>query len=268
MEQGVLTYLKENELHDRRPQGRFRLRRHRRQSGRRQDQGAGTGRARQGRRHPRPARRLRALCHQRICPAAEDADAQSGGGRQSHSAHAKSVFAARLGDLVAGDAADGALRGDRAQAQARRLRHRGFRLRLRADRRLPGRVPEGRRLRRQQALAAAGDARLHALHRADQRLRCRLPGLRRLESAALHEGLCQRRAEISGGDGRDRRRRRAAQELRRGGDRPRQLLPLHARARNRRQPTLHRRHAEKLQHQCPASMPRCSTSTARWSMRR
>ena len=32
---------------------------------------------------------------------------------------------------------------------------RGFRLRLRADGRLPGRVPEGRRLRRQQTLAAA-----------------------------------------------------------------------------------------------------------------
>ena len=120
--------------------------------------------------------------------------AQSGGGGQSYPAHAESVSVARLGDLVAGDAADGALRGHRAQTQARLLHHRGFRLRLRADRRLPGRVPEGRRLRRQQALAAAGDARLHALCGADQRLRRRLPGLCRLEPAALHEGLCQRRA--------------------------------------------------------------------------
>ena len=100
--------------------------------------------------------------------AAEDADAQPGGGRQPDAAHAQSVSAARLGDLVAGDAADGALRGDRAEAQARRLHRRGFRLRLRADGRLPGGVPEGRRLRRQQAVAAAGDARLHALYRADQ----------------------------------------------------------------------------------------------------
>ena len=67
------------------------------------------------------------------------------------------------------------------------LHRRGFRLRLRADGRLPGGVPEGRRLRRQQAVAAAGDARLHALCRADQRLRRRLPGLRRIEPAALHE---------------------------------------------------------------------------------
>ena len=110
------------------------------------------------------------------------------------------------------------------------LHRRGFRLRLRADGRLPGRVPERRRLRRQQALAAVGDARLHALCGADQRLRRRLPGLCRLQPAALHEGLCQRRLEISGGDGRDRRRRCVAQELRRRGDRPRQLLSLHARA--------------------------------------
>ena len=108
-------------LHDRRPQGRLRLRRYRRQSGRHQDQGAGTGRARQSRCYPRPARRLRALCHQRLYPATENADAQSRGGRRPDAAQAQSVSVARLGDLFAGDAADGALCGDRAEAQARRL---------------------------------------------------------------------------------------------------------------------------------------------------
>ena len=47
---------------------------------------------------------------------------------------------ARVGDLVAGDAADGPLCGDRTQAQARRHHLRGLRVRLRADGRLPGRV--------------------------------------------------------------------------------------------------------------------------------
>ena len=58
-------------------------------------------------------------------------------------------------DLLASDASDGALCGDRTEAQARRHRLRGFRLRLRADGRLPGGLPAGRRLRRQQAVAAA-----------------------------------------------------------------------------------------------------------------
>ncbi len=49
--------------------------------------------------------------------------------------------------------------------------------------------------------------------RADRRLRRRLPGLRRLEPAALHEGVRQRRAEVPGGHRRNRRRRRVAQEL-------------------------------------------------------
>ncbi len=93
---------------------------------------------------------------------------------------------------------------------------------------------QGRRLRRQQAVAASGHARLHALCRADQRLRRRLPGLCRLKPAAFHEGLCQRRAQISGRDRRNRRRRCVAQKLRRGGDRPCQLHALYARS---RQPT-------------------------------
>ena len=234
------------QLHDGRPQGRLRLRRHRRQSGRHQDQGPGAGRARQGRRDPRPARRFRALRHQRLHQRAENADAQSRGGRQSHPARAQSVSVARVGDLVAGDAADGALRGDRIEAQARRHDLGRLRLRLRADGRFSGGVRQGRRLHRQQALAAAVDARLHALCGADRRLRRRLPGLCRVEPAALHEGLCGRRLEISGGDRRNRRRRRAAQEFRRRGDRPDRLLPLHARSRDRRQSPLHRRHDQEL----------------------
>ncbi len=71
MEQGMLTFLKETQQHARRPQGRVHLRRHRRQSGRHQDQGAGTGRARQGRRHPRAARRLRAAGDHRLHRAAQ-----------------------------------------------------------------------------------------------------------------------------------------------------------------------------------------------------
>ncbi len=187
-------------LHHGRPQGRLHLRRHRRQSGRHQDQSPGAGRARQGRRHPRPARRLRALCDQRLHQRTENADAEPCGGRQPHPAHAQSVFAARLGDLVASLSSDRALRRDRAEVQARLLHHRGFRLRLRADGRLPGGVCQRRRLRRQQIVAAAGDAGLHALHRPDRRLRCGLPGLCRLQPAALHEAICRRRPQIPGGD--------------------------------------------------------------------
>ena len=83
--------------------------------------------------------------------------------------------------------------GDRNEAQARRCAGRRSRFRLRGDRRLPGGVREGRRLPRQQAVAAADDAGLHALRRADRRLRRRVSGLRRLEPAALHESLCRRR---------------------------------------------------------------------------
>jgi branched-chain amino acid transport system substrate-binding protein len=45
MEQGVVTFLKEKKLYLRRPQGRVHLDRYRRQSGRRQDQGARADRA-------------------------------------------------------------------------------------------------------------------------------------------------------------------------------------------------------------------------------
>ena len=84
----------------------------------------------------------------------------------------------------------------------------------------------------QETVAAAGHAGLHALRRADRRLRRRLPGLRRIEPAALHEDLCRRRAEVPGGHRRNRRRRRFAQELRRRGARPHQLHPLYAGPRN------------------------------------
>ena len=124
----------------------------------------------------------------------------------------------------------GALRGDRTQAQAHCHHRRRLRLRLRADGRLSGRLPERRRLHRQQAVAAAGDAGLHALRRADQRLRRRVPRLCRVKPAALHEGLCQCRAQIPGRHWRDWRRRRSAQELWRRGDRACRLLSLYARS--------------------------------------
>ena len=64
----------------------------------------------------------------------------------------------------------------------------------------------------------------------------RLPGLCRLGPARLHEAICQLRPQISGGHRRDRRRRRAAARLRRRGGRHDELLPLHARSADRRQP--------------------------------
>jgi len=55
-------------------------------------------------------------------------------------------------------------------------------------------------------LAAFGHPGLHALSRADRRLRRCLSGLRRLESAAFHEAVCIRWTKISGGGWRSRRR--------------------------------------------------------------
>ena len=86
MEQGVLTYLKETNYTMAGRKVDFVSADTGGSAGRRQDQGAGTDRARQGRRHPRPARRLRALAINDYMQRAEDADAQSGGGRQSHAA--------------------------------------------------------------------------------------------------------------------------------------------------------------------------------------
>ena len=112
--------------------------------------------------------------------------------RRGHdAAPAQSVFPARVGDLRAGDASDGGIRRQGAEAEAHRHHLRRLRLRPRAD----GRIPEGVRGQRrqdpQEAVAAAGHAGLHALRRADRRLRRRLPGLRRIESAALHEDVCR-----------------------------------------------------------------------------
>ena len=66
MEQGIAAFLKEkgNTLAGRKVE--LHVRRYRRQSGRRQDQGAGGDRARQGQRHPGAARRLRAARHHRL----------------------------------------------------------------------------------------------------------------------------------------------------------------------------------------------------------
>ena len=62
-----------------------------------------------------------------------------------------------------------------------------------------------------------------------------LPGLCRLGPAGIHEAVRQFRPQISGGDRRDRLRRRAAACLRRRSRRHDELLPLHARPRHRRQ---------------------------------
>ena len=120
MEQGVLTYPEGKEQHDGRPQGGVLLRRHRRQPGRHQDQGAGAGRARQGRRHPRPARGLRAAGDHRLHRAEQDAAAEPRRRRGHDAAPAQPVFHSRLGDLRAGDASDGGLRRQGTEAQAHR----------------------------------------------------------------------------------------------------------------------------------------------------
>ena len=118
MEQGVVTYPEGKEQHDGRPQGGVLLRRHRRQPGRHQDQGAGAGRARQGRRHPRAARGVRAARDHRLHRAEQDAAAEPRRRRGHDAAPSQSVFHPRLGDLRPGDAPDGGLRrqGDEAQA--------------------------------------------------------------------------------------------------------------------------------------------------------
>ncbi len=105
------------ELHLRRPQGRVHLRRHRRQPGRHQDQGAGTDRARQGRRHPRAARRLRTARHHRLHQRAKDADAQPRRRRGHDAAASEPLLPAPVGDLLAGHASDGRLRGQGIEAQ-------------------------------------------------------------------------------------------------------------------------------------------------------
>ena len=156
MEQGIADVPEGKELHARRPQGRVLLRRHRRQPGRRQDQGAGAGRARQGRHHPRAARRLRAARDHRLHRAEQDAAAQPRRRRGHDAAPAQPVLHARLGDLRAGDAPDGATTPPRSSSSSASITHLGgLRLRPRADGRLPADLRGCRRQDRQEAVAAA-----------------------------------------------------------------------------------------------------------------
>ena len=204
------------------------------------------------------------LAIDRLYPRAQDADAEPRRRRRSHPAPSQSLFPAAVGGFLAGDACDGPLRRE-GDGQEEGHHHRlGFRLRLRAGRRLPGGVREGRRLCGQEAVYAFGHARLYALHRPDQRLRRRLPGLPRRRPAALPEAVRQFRSQIPVGHRRDRRRRRAAARFRRRSGRPDQLLPLHARSRYRRQQEVRRRRCRSTSTLFPASTPPASTSTARW----
>ena len=119
-------------------------------------------------------------------------------------------------------------RREGAEVQERHHHQRGFRLRLRADGRLPARVRGCRRPRGEKAVAADRHARLHALHRAAQRRRCGGAGLCRLESAEVHEAVQGCRCHAAGARRRHRGRRCAAQELRRRGDRAGHRVGLHA----------------------------------------
>ena len=248
-----------DEQHDGRPEGGVLLRRHRRQPGRHQDQGPGVGRARQGRRHPRTARGVRTARDFRLHRAGQDSAAQPRRRRGHDAAPAQSVFHPRIGHFGTVHAPDGGLRRQGAEAQACRHGVRRLRLRLRADGRLSADLRGSWRQDRQEAVATAGHAGLHALRGADRGLRRRLPRLRRIEPATLHEGLRGRRPETAGGGRRDRGRRRAAQELWRRGARSHQLHPLYARSRDRRQQALHRRHVEELRHRAgPVRRPALS----------
>ena len=189
MEQGVDAVPQGPQQHARRPQGRADGRRHRRQPRRHQDQGAGTDRARQRRHDLRPAGRVRAAGDLRLRRRAQDADPEPGRGRGHVAAQAQPVFRARLRHLGAEHAPAGRLRGEGAEVQERHHHQRGLRLRLRADGRLPARVRGRRRPRGEEAVAADRHARLHAVSRAAQRRRCGGAGLRRLQSAEVHEAV-------------------------------------------------------------------------------
>jgi branched-chain amino acid transport system substrate-binding protein len=86
------------------------------------------------------------------------------------------------------------------------LHLRRFRLRLRADGRLSGGLPARRRLRRQQTVAAAGHARLHALRRADRDCDGVCQGFAGSNPIRFMKQYASRRSEISGGGRRNRRR--------------------------------------------------------------
>ena len=122
MEQGIAHLPQGEEQHARRPQDRVHLRRHRRQSGRRQDQGAGAGRARQGQRHPRPARRVRAARDHRLRARQRDAADQPRRRRRRDPAQGQSVHHPPVGDLGAVLPRDGRLRREGAEATSARRR--------------------------------------------------------------------------------------------------------------------------------------------------
>ena len=100
-----------------------------------------------------------------------------------------------VGDLGTMQPRHGRLRRQGAQVQARRHHLRRLRLRPRADVGVPARVRGCRRQGRQEAVAAAGDAGLHALHRPDRQCRRRVPWLRRLQSRQVHARLCRPRPQ-------------------------------------------------------------------------
>ena len=110
-----------------------------------------------------PLGRVRAAGHHRLHRAAQDADAEPRRRRGHDAAQAQPLFPARVGDLGAGDAAPGRLRGEGAEVQARGLHRRGFRLRLRADGRLPARLRGRGRQGAEEAVGAARHRRQHAL---------------------------------------------------------------------------------------------------------
>ena len=145
MEQGILTFLKEKGNTPGGAQDRVHLGRHRRQSGRRPHQGAGADRARQGQRHPRAARRLRAPGHHQLCARQRHPADQSRSGGRRHPAPGQSLRHPSLRDVGAVLSRHGRLRDQGAQIPARGDDLGGFRVRLRADGRLPARVRGQRR---------------------------------------------------------------------------------------------------------------------------
>ena len=167
-------------------------------------------------------------------------------------------------------APDGGLRRQGTEAQAHHHHLRGLRLRLRADGRLPADLRGQRRQDRQEAVAADGHARLHALPRADRRLRRRLPGLCRIESAAIHEAIRRCRLQVPGASpARPAATTRCCKSFGDEARRHRQLRPLHARSRDRRQQDASSRPCSKDSMSIPGQLCRAaSTSTATWSRRR
>ena len=119
-EEGITAFLEGQELHAVRPQDRIVGRRHRRQPGRRQDQGAGTGRARQGQHRAWPVRSLRAACDPRLSRAGQDADAGLRRRRGRHPAQGQRLSHAHVLHLGAVPLSARRLRRQGNEAQDRR----------------------------------------------------------------------------------------------------------------------------------------------------